>query len=359
MSLFAFVDKLSQASVTARLEKHKKGRPLTPIVVEFDCTTACNLRCGHCVSKGLLRGEYFDGQELSDYADALHRMDTRAVILTGGGEPLMNPHFDAFAAKLKAYRFRIGLITNGVLLHEHFDTLREFDWVRLSMDAATDGTFFQQKGRHVFDAVQQNIAAFAKVKGRCFLGYSFLVVKNDQLDNTREIAAAAGQAKALGCDYFEIKLQFEDVGYNHPDVPLALENIDEIASQIKAARALASPGFAVLTNQNIRRLFDPAACPDQTGMEQCYICHLRTVITTHGLYTCSYHRGHAPMKYGESRGGDFEEVWHSEERLRMVREIDPLKYCVNCARGPANARIIEMLNDPGPLVGKPDYDLFI
>ena len=115
----------------------------------------------------------------------------------------------------------------------------------------------------------------------------------------------------------------------------------------------------MLTNQNIQRLFNPARYPDQVSMEQCYICHLRTVITTHGLYTCSYHRGHLPMKYGESRGKDFEEVWHSEERLRMVRKMDPLKYCVNCARGPVNARIIEMLKDPNPLAGKPDYDLFI
>ena len=359
MNQFAFVDKLSQESVIARLEQYKQGRPLTPIVVEFDCTTQCNLACEHCIGKHILGSQYFDGQELSDYADALHRMGTKAIILSGGGEPLMNPYFDGFIAKLKAYGLQIGLITNGTLLHEHTDTLRDISWVRLSMDAATDEMFFRMKGVHAFDAVLQNIGSFAKAKGRCSLGYSFLIVCNEKLSNIREIAAAARIAKELGCDYFEIKLQFEDVEYNHPDIPLAKEEMDEIARQIEAAQALASPGFAVLTNLNVKRLFSPAEYPDQTRMEQCYICHLRSVITPQGLYTCSYHRGHRPMKYGESRGADFGEVWHDRARLDMVRRMDPLKCCVNCARGPANMRIIEMLGSDGPWPAEEDYDLFI
>jgi len=359
MNKFAFVDKLSQASVTARLEQYRQGRPLTPIVVEFDCTTACNLACGHCITKDLLGSQFFNAQELDDYADALHRMGTRAVILTGGGEPLMNPHIDAFIARLKSYGFQIGLITNGTLLHEHLEAIKDIDWVRLSMDAATDNTFFRMKGRHAFDAVLQNIGAFAKAKGRCSLGYSFLIVCNDEVSNVRELAAAAQIAKELGCDYFEIKLQFDDIDCNHPDIPLAKGDMDAIAGQIQAAQALAAPDFAVLTNLNVKRLFDPAAYPDQTGMEQCYICHLRTVITPQGLYTCSYHRGHQPMKYGESRGADFERVWHSPRRLDLVRRMDPLKHCLNCARGPANKRIIEMLRGGGPLAAEKDYDLFI
>jgi len=359
MNKFAFVDKLSQESVTARLEQYKQGLPLTPIVVEFDSTTACNLACEHCITRELLGDLLFNGQELSEYADTLHRMGVKAVILTGGGEPLMNPHIDAFVAQLKAYGMQVGLITNGTLLHEHIEALRDADWVRLSMDAATDGTFFKMKGRHVFDAVLRNIAAFAKAKGRCSLGYSFLIVCNERVSNIHELAAAARIAKDLGCDYFEIKLQFDDVDYNHPDIPLSKDAKDAIAAQIGMAQALASPWFAVLTNLNVKRLFSPAEYPDQVRMEQCYICHLRTVISPLGLYTCSYHRGHEPMKYGESRGADFEAVWHAQERLDMVQQMDPRKCCVNCARGPANTRIIELLGTPGPWPAERDYDLFI
>jgi len=359
MNRFSFTDKLSQDSVVERLEQYRRGRALTPVVVEFDCTTACNLGCEHCIGKKLLGCKFFSEQELRDYADALARMGTKAIILTGGGEPTMNEAFDAFIAMLKERAFQIGLITNGVLLDEHFDTLRDIHWLRVSMDAASADTFYRQKKRDYFDKILRNIAAFAKVKGRCSLGYSFLVVKNDALCNIHEIAGAAKIAKSLGCDYFEIKLQFEDVAYNHPDVSLEQDELGELAAQIAAAQALAAPGFAVLPNLNIKRLFDPARYPDQSRMEQCYICHLRSVITPQGLYTCSYHRGHAPMKYGESRGADFERVWHSARRQAIVRDMDPLKYCVNCARGPANMRIIEMLGDPGKLVPERDYDLFI
>lgn len=358
MNKFAFVDKLSQQSVIERLEQYKRGRPLTPIVVEFDSTTECNLACEHCITKELLGSLFFNGQELRDYADALHRMGTKAIILTGGGEPLMNPYIDDFIARLKAYRFQIGLITNGTLLHEHLDSLRDLDWVRLSMDASTDETFFKMKGRRAFEDVLRNIAAYAKVKGRCSLGYSFLIVHNEHVSNIQELAAAARIAKGLGCDYFEIKLQFDDVAYNHPDIPLGKDAMDAIAEQIALAEALAAPGFAVLTNLNVKRLFRPAEYPDQLRMEQCYICHLRTVITPHGLFTCSYHRGHRPMCYGESRGADFEAVWHAQTRLDMVQQMDPQACCVNCARGPANVRIIEMLGQD-QLAGEKDYDLFI
>ena len=358
MNRFSFSDKLLQQSVAERLANHNTGRMLTPIVVEFDCTTACNLNCAHCINREILGRKFFTEQELLDYADSLHRMGVKAIILMGGGEPLMNPYIDTFIKKLKEHSFQIGMITNGVLLHEHYDALKDIDWVRISMDAATADTFFDQKKRHCFDAVLQNIAGFSQIKTRCSLGYSFLVFKNEHSTNVHELAGAAALAKSLGCDYFEIKLQFEDVGYNHPSVCLEEDEATEIAAQIKRAEALAASGFSVLSNLNIKRMLDPLSYPGQEHMEQCYICHLRTVITPQGLYTCSYHRGHAPMLYGESRGKDFERVWHSDERTRLVEQMDP-RNCVNCARGPANMRIAEMLSSPDLFAAVPDSDLFI
>jgi hypothetical protein len=64
------------------------------------------------------------------------------------------------------------------------------------------------------------------------------------------------------------------------------------------------------------------------------------------------------MKYGESKGRDFESVWNAEERLNIIRQMDPRRHCVNCARGPANKRIIEMLRNSTPLAAEKDYDLF-
>jgi len=42
----------------------------------------------------------------------------------------------------------------------------------------------------------------------------------------------------------------------------------------------------------------------------------------------------------------------------MVRQMDP-RSCVNCARGPANMRIAEMLARPDLFAAVPDADLFI
>jgi len=49
---------------------------------------------------------------------------------------------------------------------------------------------------------------------------------------------------------------------------------------------------------------------------------------------------------------------HSDARTRVVEQMDP-RNCVNCARGPANMRIAEMLGSPDSFAAEPDSDLFI
>lgn len=359
MNRFNLPDKLMQETVINRIKEYMDGKSIAPIVVEFDCTTACNLPCHHCIHKEILGNSSFSRKELIDYAQVLHKMDIKAIILTGGGEPLMNPDIDLFIQELKAYKtIQIGLITNGILLLNHAEVLYDINWIRISMDAANSETFFKLKQSNDFDFIIKNIESFSKIK-KCTLGYSFLVIKNTNFTNINDIYAAAYLAKKIGCDYFELKLQFEDIDYNHPDIQLSEDEIKKIREELDKANELTDANFTVYVNSNILRIINGSSVYGRNNGDECYICNLRTVITPKGLYTCSYHRGHEQMKYGTSRGKDFNLVWFSNKRTMVNQNIVADTSCNNCGRGLSNRRIAEIITNKQAINSIVDFDLFI
>lgn len=73
---------------------------------------------------------------LSEVARVIERfaeLGTRAVTITGGGEPLLHPHIESIIDLFAHHGIEMGLVTNGVLLHDvPLDTLRKLTWCRIS-----------------------------------------------------------------------------------------------------------------------------------------------------------------------------------------------------------------------------------
>ena len=92
-----------------------KRQPSTCI---WEITRACNLRCVHCENFGGEKaGNELSFDELLRAADDLAALGGRHVDITGG-EPLLHPNWDRFAAALKERGFRCALVTNGTLLDD-------------------------------------------------------------------------------------------------------------------------------------------------------------------------------------------------------------------------------------------------
>lgn len=63
----------------------------------------------------------------------LAALETKAVTITGGGEPLLHPNFQAIASLFLQNNISIGLVTNGTALHLVDPwLLNQFTWVRIS-----------------------------------------------------------------------------------------------------------------------------------------------------------------------------------------------------------------------------------
>ena len=94
---------------------------------------SCNLACDYCsVHK---RDKHFriEFEVIVDYISKLLSRGLKAVIITGGGEPVMYPQFNRLIKFLYDCELSIGLITNGTLNHKvkFWDYIT---WARISMN---------------------------------------------------------------------------------------------------------------------------------------------------------------------------------------------------------------------------------
>ncbi len=87
-----------------------------PLVISWELTMACNLRCCHCASSaGLARANELTLAECLDICAQFPALLVREVAFTGG-EPLLRPEWPAIATRLKKSRICTQIITNGLSL---------------------------------------------------------------------------------------------------------------------------------------------------------------------------------------------------------------------------------------------------
>lgn len=87
-----------------------------PVIVGWELTLACNLRCGHCASSaGKARKNELSQEESLAICDQLPELLTLEVVFTGG-EPLLSPNWEPIAFRLRELGLRAGMVTNGTLI---------------------------------------------------------------------------------------------------------------------------------------------------------------------------------------------------------------------------------------------------
>ncbi|MEV6345689.1 radical SAM protein [Actinoplanes sp. NPDC051851] len=337
-------------------------RSAGPLVVDLDPTTFCDLACPECISGKLLNQGRFSPERLAALAGELVELGVKAVILIGGGEPLAHRGTKRVIATLGAAGVAVGVVTNGTMIDHNLDELSAYaSWVRVSVDAATPGTFRlvrpDRRGGSAFDRVIGNMRKLAEVKTGA-LGYSFLVIVRGGPDGTvegnhGEILAAAELARDIGCDFFEVKALFDDA---HHLIALRPEILREVSGQIEAARLLARDGFEVInssTMDSIQRRDGPVQPKEY---HRCGVTELRTLVTPSGVYVCPYHRGNPAARLGDAVTEPLPELWRRSDR----GIVDPSRDCrFHCARHTSNLELHEIAAGRGRPVLENDLDLFL
>jgi hypothetical protein len=171
--------------------------------------------------------------------------------------------------------------------------------------------------------------------------------------NLNEVTAAAALARDVGCDYFEVKPEYDMEHYLKAQSASMKSLLDE---QLRRARDLEAPGFSVIAPAHLAAVVDGAELAQPKSYTRCPMTELRTLVTPSGVYACPYHRGRAQASLGDARGQAFGDLWTSSAATEG-RAVDPSCDCgFNCIRHESNLFI---LNAASSAETVPDYDPFI
>ncbi|HEY3416467.1 MAG TPA: radical SAM protein [Armatimonadota bacterium] len=362
------IEKLYQQSVWPEIrETVRRGWSARPLVVELDPTSQCDLACPECINADVLGNGAFSPARLLEIAHELVVMGVHAVILIGGGEPLLHPAISEVLGILHNGGVRIGITTNGTQLHRHMPAIADYaSWTRVSLDCASAEAYAwvrpSHSGANVFPSVIDNIRQLAAGKTGS-LGYSYMLITRTLpngrlLHNFGEVLAAARLARELGCDYFEIK-PCRDA--RHFVLPIPREFIGMLTEQIAAAQALVTADFQVVTGSGTDVALGNGSPVERKPYARCWAVELRTLITPHGCYLCPYHRGDPARQYGEAHHTPLAQLWESAHRRQVCTATQPDTACrFNCVRHATNIALAALAKTdrPNPPL-LPDYDAFI
>ena len=358
------VDKLYQKSIFSSVLRVATGERLeAPLVVDLDPTTFCDLSCPECISKLIINNGQLASDRLVTLAAELAASPVKAVILIGGGEPLMHKSTGPIITTLGKAGIQIGLVTNGTLIHRYLQQIADYvSWTRVSLDSATEEThtIFRPSGRStpVFRQIVANMTALAKSK-RGKLGYSFLLMyradSQGQIlaSNYHELAPAGQLAKEIGCDYLEVKAFFDD-GHFIMQIPLELRTT--LYQQLAQLQKLEDDHFRILESSTVQALLRGEPRTSRKEYSRCLTIELRTTITPSGVYVCPYHRGNSEARIGDIANESLLEMWKKAD----TRIVNPSIQCqFHCARHDTNCELAVI---GGRLHARPlveDYDFFI
>ena len=331
-----FSAKLRQESVISALKDYvswqrelRAGREDTvfpvhgPVSINLDLTTACNFRCPHCVDSRLLNtGDYLDLETVRKSIDTLEKNGLKSVIIIGGGEPTIHKNFQEIVRFIKHRGLQVGIATNGSRLEKVAEVARELsgkDWVRLSLDAARESTFFKAhrpRGRTPLSGILEGASRIKDLNPEVQLGYSFVVVWEGIEVNGYELAAnvdemelAVKNAQEHGFDYVSFKpclVRLEGTMreslFDPPDPQREERVIEQIRRNLASAQAAASGRVRILKSVNLEAMLDKRVHDLKVQPETCHSQYFRTVLAPSGIFHCPALRGVEHARLADASG---------------------------------------------------------
>ena len=175
-----------------------------PILVGWELTLSCNLRCGHCASSaGLPRLRELSSDEAIDLCEQFPDLLVQEVDFTGG-EPLLRPDWMLIAAKLAKLEIPTRMVTNGLLLRQNAARLLDagVKTVAVSLDGLED----------THDRIRLSSGLFREVVAGIEAGLSaglpiaVITAANDM--NVSELPRLGGFLKNMGVVYWQVQPTF-------------------------------------------------------------------------------------------------------------------------------------------------------
>lgn len=346
----------SSGKILAHLDKiatvKQSPQETPPITVEWHLSNQCNHDCPFCTFRESVHGSphraaLFPEQLVDKVIEDLKDLGVKAVVHSGGGEPLLHPRVHDVMKKIKMASISQGLVTNGANIEKPEIAeaiIGTCDWVRISVDAGSQDVYEKTHGKgRDFNQIRKNIKELVEKRKsqKPRIGVSFLLT----MLNYPDLIKSAGLFKEVGVDYFQVKpivISAED--------RLSSGNIfwrTEIFDQLAALPAQAvKPHYKVYTLGF--KFVDMMTAVDRKQFRKCYGHPFYPVITPTGdVYVCCLMIGQTKFRYGTINPNmGFKQLWNSPQRSKIGESINVRDCPVNCKLSETNKVLEEILGKP-------------
>lgn len=158
-----------------------------PVIVSWEITKACNLKCSHCASM-VSEGRELDTDEALALINTMHKQGV-FILSFSGGEPFLRHDFFTLLERAREKGIEIGVTTNGTLLDENtirrLSSLLPFN-VHISIDGIGEvhDSFRNRQG--VFESSVRSLKLLQKYKVPCGITTSMTKRNFHDLENIKE-----------------------------------------------------------------------------------------------------------------------------------------------------------------------------
>lgn len=297
------------------------------------CTT-CPLTFGHCEDPAMLT-------RAEAAALAAQAPDLERVVLHGLGEPLLHPDIAAIVADFTRRGIRTCFNTNALLLDADRGAalldagLAE---LRVSLDAATAGTYRAIRGVRGHGVVTRNLARFVALRDERGLAAPKVTVYFTAMrENVDELPDVVAQAADAGADAVVVqRLTYWGEGLATGEQSLFRDLAERERAAVAAAEDLAARiGVEILGTAGLAPLEALEHAPGRGG---CMRPWTTAYVTAHGnVYACCIAPftgvAHADLTLGNVFETGLGAVWSGPryEALRAgLRGGEPLAFCEGC-----------------------------
>lgn len=206
-----------------QMDSYRNGTGRTVISTHIAPEGACNLKCPYCSVTYRKVSNRISLDVIYDYVTKLKSRGLKAVILTGGGEPTIYPHFNQLVRWLKIdMGLSVALITNGTQsVRVNDDVWPLFSWVRVSIN--------------LFDDWYRRIRIpYVLMSDTCVVGSSFVFTlkhEDPQAIDIELLKKVASVARLNGAAYVRLLpnclLKQTDLVTSHGHLGKLLDEVDD------------------------------------------------------------------------------------------------------------------------------------
>ncbi len=293
----------------------------SPVIVSWEITKACNLKCSHCASL-VSEGKELDTDETLDLIDRMHKCGV-FILSFSGGEPFLRPDFFIILERARERGMETGITTNGTLLDENtvrrLASLTPFN-VHISIDGIGDvhDSFRNRAG--VFESSVRSLQLFRKYKIPCGITSSMTKRNFHDLDNIKEFV------KQNNIRSWEI---FFAIPVGNLDKSEALDEVEfmELARKVEGIRKELT-GTRIFVGDSLGYFGKACIRDEEWGGCTAGITHC--AIDAYGnVKGCPIQP--QELVEGNIRDKSLDEIWRSDSAFRYNRgdaELDG--YCSKC-----------------------------